>query len=80
MHLAASVGTPVTALYGSQKISTWRPVGEGHQFLQAPLPCRDCSSPSFCKPDDSYHNHCVRRITPDAVLAALRASLPDSVV
>jgi ADP-heptose:LPS heptosyltransferase len=75
MHLAASVGTPVVALYGSQKISTWRPVGEGHALLQAPLPCRDCVSPTFCKSHDSYHNHCVRKITPDAVLAALRASL-----
>jgi ADP-heptose:LPS heptosyltransferase len=75
MHLAAAVGTPVIALYGSQKISTWRPLGEGHTLLQAPLPCRECVSPAFCKPDDSYHNHCVRKITPDVVLAALRASL-----
>jgi ADP-heptose:LPS heptosyltransferase len=77
MHLAASVGTPVTALYGSQKISTWRPVGEGHQLLQAPLPCRDCASPDFCKPGDSYNNHCVRKIPADAVISALRISLPD---
>jgi ADP-heptose:LPS heptosyltransferase len=75
MHLAAAVGTPVIALYGSQQISIWRPLGEGHVLLQTPLPCQHCASPAFCKPDDSYHNHCVRKITPDSVLAALHSSL-----
>ena len=77
MHLAAAVGTPVVALYGSQKISTWRPVGDDHILLQAPLPCRHCVSPGFCTPGDSYHNHCVRNIPPEVVIAALRASLPE---
>jgi ADP-heptose:LPS heptosyltransferase len=76
MHLAASVGTPVVALYGSQKISTWKPVGDDNILLQTPLPCVDCVSPDFCKPADSYTNHCVRKITPDAVLAALRSRFP----
>ncbi|MGC4073232.1 MAG: glycosyltransferase family 9 protein [Nibricoccus sp.] len=76
MHLAAAVGTPVIALYGSQKISTWRPVGEDHLLLQAPLPCRDCVSPDFCKPNDSYFNHCVQKIPPDVVISALRSQFP----
>jgi ADP-heptose:LPS heptosyltransferase len=76
MHLAASVGTPVVALYGSQKIANWKPVGEDNILLQTALPCRDCVSPDFCKPNDTYFNHCVRKITPDAVLAALRSRLP----
>jgi hypothetical protein len=36
------------------------------------LPCRDCVSPDFCQPNDTYFNHCVRKITPDTVIAALR--------
>jgi ADP-heptose:LPS heptosyltransferase len=75
MHLAASVGTPVVALYGSQKIANWRPVGEDHILLQTPLPCQNCVSPDFCQPNDTYFNHCVRKITPDTVIAALRSSL-----
>ncbi|ATC62896.1 hypothetical protein CMV30_02350 [Nibricoccus aquaticus] len=79
MHLATSVGTPVVALYGSQKITNWKPVGDDNLLLQTPLPCRDCVSPGFCKPDDSYTNHCVQKITPEAVLSALRTRLPAPV-
>jgi ADP-heptose:LPS heptosyltransferase len=75
MHLAASVGTPVTALYGSQKITNWRPLGEGHVTLQPPLPCKNCVSPDICKPDEPYFNHCVRNISPAEVLHTLRGTL-----
>jgi ADP-heptose:LPS heptosyltransferase len=75
MHLAAAVGTPVIALYGSQTITNWRPLGEDHILLRAPHPCQNCVSPEFCKPQDSYFNHCVRRIRPDTVITALRSSL-----
>lgn len=75
MHLAASVGTPVTALYGSQKIDNWRPLGEDHITLQPPLPCTHCVSPDFCKPAEPYFNHCVRNISPERVLQALRSVL-----
>jgi ADP-heptose:LPS heptosyltransferase len=71
MHLAAAVGTRVVALFGSQPLNIWRPVGDRHVTLQPPLPCVNCVSPGRCAPEDSYHNHCVRNITPDRVLAAL---------
>jgi heptosyltransferase-3 len=72
MHIAAAVGTRVIALFGSQPMHLWRPVGEGHITLQPPLPCVNCVSPGQCVPADSYHNHCVRHITVDRVLAAVR--------
>jgi ADP-heptose:LPS heptosyltransferase len=75
MHLAASVGTPVIALYGSQPIVNWRPMGEGHILLQAPLPCQSCVSPDFCQTNDTYFNHCVRKISPEIVVNAIRTSL-----
>jgi ADP-heptose:LPS heptosyltransferase len=75
MHIAAAVGTRVIALFGSQPMNIWMPVGERHITLQPPLPCVNCVSPGQCTPDDSYHNHCVRNITPDRVLAAVRSSL-----
>lgn len=75
MHVAAAVGTRVVALFGSQPMNIWQPVGAGHVTLQPPLPCVACVSPGVCTPEDSYHNHCVRNITVDRVLAAVRAAL-----
>lgn len=74
MHLAAAVGTRVVALFGSQPMHVWRPVGDDHVTLQPPLPCTTCVSPGQCTPHDSYHNHCVRNLTPERVLAALRGA------
>jgi ADP-heptose:LPS heptosyltransferase len=78
MHLAAAVGTKVVALFSSQNVATWRPLGEGHITLQAPMPCSPCLSPDFCVPSDSYHNHCVRHITVEQVLAAVLQQLPPT--
>ncbi|MBA4135681.1 MAG: hypothetical protein C0518_00030 [Opitutus sp.] len=75
MHVAAAVGTRVVALFGSQPMNIWMPVGNGHKTLQPPLPCVNCVSPGQCTPGDSYHNHCVRNLTPVRVLAALREAL-----
>ena len=75
MHLATSVGLPVVALFSSQNINEWRPLGAGNIALQPPLPCVNCVAPGVCKPDDSYHNYCVRNITTDQVLSAIRERL-----
>jgi len=42
MHLAASLGTPVAALFGPT--APWRtgPFGEGHQVVRLHLPCSPC--------------------------------------
>lgn len=71
MHVAAASGTRVVALFGSQPMNIWMPVGERHTTLQPPLPCVNCVSPGQCTPDDSYHNHCVRHISVERVLAAV---------
>lgn len=75
MHVAAAVGAPVIALLGSQNPVVFAPAGTGHTLLQAPLPCTDCVAPQTCKPGDSYHNYCVRRIATDTVWEALRTRL-----
>jgi heptosyltransferase III len=75
MHVAAAVGTRVIALFGSQPMNIWQPVGPGHVTLHPPLPCVNCVSPGQCVPEDSYHNHCVRNITVDRVLDAVRGSV-----
>jgi ADP-heptose:LPS heptosyltransferase len=79
MHLAAAVGTPVVALFGSQNATVWGPVGDRHTVLQAPLPCQNCVSPRECVPGDSYRNYCVRRLTVDQVFAAVQEkTIPKS--
>lgn len=75
MHVAAAVGTRVVALFGSQPMHLWQPVGAGHVTLQPPLPCVNCVSPAQCTPHDSYHNHCVRNLPVERVLAAVRTAL-----
>lgn len=75
MHVAAAVGTRVIALFGSQPMGFWRPAGDGHFTLQPPLPCTHCVSPALCDPQDSYHNHCVRNLTVETVLGAVRPAL-----
>ncbi|MFT3869753.1 MAG: glycosyltransferase family 9 protein [Nibricoccus sp.] len=75
MHLAAAVGTPVVALFSSQSVTAWRPFGEQHITLQAPMPCNPCLSPNFCVPSDSYHNHCVRHLSIEQVFNAVRQQI-----
>ena len=75
MHLATAVGLPVVALFGSQNIDEWRPLGTGNIALQPPLPCVHCVAPGVCKRDDAYHNYCVRNITIDRVYTAIRERL-----
>jgi ADP-heptose:LPS heptosyltransferase len=72
MHVAAAVGTPVVALYGSQSTTLFGPTGDGHRLLQPPLPCTECVAPDRCVRDDSYLNLCVRRLSVEEVFAAVR--------
>lgn len=76
MHIAAGVGVPVVALFGSQNSAIWKPVGEGHTILQTELPCSCLSDlPIPCVKSDSYRNYCVRKLTVDEVSAALHHKL-----
>lgn len=77
MHIAAAVGAPVVALFGSQNATIWRPLGERHTVLQTPLPCACLGSaaPSPCVPGDSYRSYCVRKIGVDEVFAAVARTL-----
>jgi ADP-heptose:LPS heptosyltransferase len=42
MHLAAAVGTPVVALWGSSDSRRWRPWGVNHAVVQNPFECNPC--------------------------------------
>ncbi len=77
MHVAAAVGTPVVALFGSQNATIWRPLGERHSMLQTPLPCTciGAAAPLPCIPSDSYRSYCVRKLATDDVFAAITRTL-----
>jgi lipopolysaccharide heptosyltransferase II len=75
MHVAAAVGTPVIAIYGSQNATLFQPMGAGHTLLQPPLPCATCVAPERCVAGDSYRNLCVQNVTLERVREAVRAKL-----
>ena len=77
MHIAAAVGTPVVALFGSQNATIWRPLGHRHTILQTPLPCACIgpAAPTPCTPGDSYRSYCVRKRPADDVFAAVTRTL-----
>lgn len=77
MHVAAAVGTPVIALFGSQNATIWRPLGARHTILQTPLPCAciGAAAPTPCTPGDSYRSYCVRKLAADDVFAAVTRTL-----
>ena len=78
MHVAAAVGTPVVALFGSQNPALFRPMGDGHTLLTPPMPCTACVAVGQCVPEDSYHNYCVRQHTVEQVYEAVREALSRS--
>lgn len=42
MHLAAAVGTPIVALWGSSDSTRWRPWAVEHAVVQNPFECNPC--------------------------------------
>ena len=42
MHLAAAVGTPILALWGSSDSTRWRPWSADHTVVQNPFECNPC--------------------------------------
>ena len=77
MHIAAAVGTPVVALFGSQNAAIWHPLGEQHTVLQTALPCACIgnAAPTPCVPSDSYRSFCVRKLDATLVFETLRKKL-----
>jgi ADP-heptose:LPS heptosyltransferase len=42
MHLAAAVGTPIVAIWGSSDSRRWRPWKVAHRVVQNPFECNPC--------------------------------------
>ena len=67
MHLAAAVGTPTLAVWGSSNSRRWRPWSVKHRVVQNPFECNPC--PGYrCLVADSPL--CIESVTVEQVNAA----------
>ncbi|MBU0517780.1 glycosyltransferase family 9 protein [bacterium] len=71
MHIAAAVGTPVVAMFGSTVPAFgFKPFRSPHRLLQAKVSCRPCSHLGFdvCP---LRHFRCMQEISPEQVTEAI---------
>lgn len=69
MHLSAAVGLPAVVIYGASE----HPAISGYPWnhnLYTPIECGPCWMETSC-----WHHTCMRRLTPELVLDAVRAAL-----
>jgi heptosyltransferase-2 len=67
MHVAAALGKPLIALYGSTSPEFTPPLSPTAQILKLDLPC----SPCFQRECPLGHHNCMVQLAPDRVLAAV---------
>ena len=77
MHLAAAVGTPIVAVWGSSDSRRWRPWSAQHRVVQNPFECNPC--PGYrCLVANSPL--CIESVTVDQVNAAVNELLGSAYV
>lgn len=75
MHLAAALGRPGVALFGSTDPIATGPLGGRWLVLRHPLPCSPCLARTCHRNDQPYE--CLHRLPPDLVTAALATHLRE---
>ena len=75
MHLAAAVGTPIVALWGSSDSRRWRPWGVPHAVVQNPFECNPCPGYRCLVASTPL---CIQSVTVDQAVAAAKHVLSHS--
>ncbi len=77
MHIAAALGVPVVAIFGSihpsDSYNKWGPWGEGHIVVSKNLNCYDCH------PSDCENMDCMRLIEPEEVMCAVTKQIEKTI-
>ncbi len=72
MHLAASTGITVLALFGPSDENIWAPLGEHSHVLRGELACAPECDASFCNLD----YHCLSSLRPAVIMQAIENYCP----
>ena len=70
MHLAALLGTPVVAIFGSTEPAWTGPLGTGHTVIREQVEC----SPCFLR-ECPLDFRCMKAVTPEMVSGTVRRAL-----
>lgn len=70
VHVAAAVGTPTITIFGPSDDLKYRPLGEKHKIVKAPIDCRPCGKHQC----PLNHHHCMTEIKVDAIIDEIEKS------
>ncbi len=73
MHLAASTGIPVFALFGPSDESIWAPLGDNAHLVRSAQPCGEHCNAFHC----DFEYRCMQTLKPAEVITEIEAQLPD---